>query len=98
MLQRLSAVVKDVGLEDEEIKWQKVNEYTEERYKKIIDVLFELLGEGERLYKHIRTRIWELHPGFNIGVTHLLRSSQTCGNVLICIGTLYRRTLRKMRS
>jgi len=23
----------------------------------------------ERLYKHIRTRIWELHPGFNIGVT-----------------------------
>lgn len=23
----------------------------------------------ERLYKHIRKRIWELHPGFNIGVT-----------------------------
>lgn len=23
----------------------------------------------ERLYKYIRRRIWELHPGFNIGVT-----------------------------
>ena len=43
----MSAIVKEVGLESEEIKWQKVNEYTEERYKKIIDVLFELLGEGK---------------------------------------------------
>lgn len=47
VLQRLSAIVKEVGLETEEIKWQKVNEYTEERYKRIIDVLFELLGEGK---------------------------------------------------
>ena len=46
-LLRLSNVVKDVGLEAEEIKWQKVNEYTEERYKRIIDVLFDLLGEGK---------------------------------------------------
>ena len=23
----------------------------------------------EKLYKYIRTKIWELHPGFNIGVT-----------------------------
>ena len=36
-----------VGLTDEEIKWQKVNAYTEERYKRIIDVLFEILGEGK---------------------------------------------------
>ena len=47
VLQRLSAIVKEVGLETEEIKWQKVNEYTEERYKRIVDVLFELLGEGK---------------------------------------------------
>lgn len=47
VLLRLSNVVKDVGLEAEEIKWQKVNEYTEERYKRIIDVLFDLLGEGK---------------------------------------------------
>ena len=47
VLQRLSIVVKEVGLEGEEIKWQKVNEYTEERYKKIIDVLFELLREDK---------------------------------------------------
>lgn len=47
VLLRLSNVVKEVGLEAEEIKWQKVNEYTEERYKKIIDVLFDLLGEGK---------------------------------------------------
>ncbi|MBO4800271.1 MAG: DUF3800 domain-containing protein [Bacteroidaceae bacterium] len=46
-LNRLQAVVKDVGLEKEEIKWQKVNEYTEERYKRILDVLFALLGEGK---------------------------------------------------
>ena len=47
VLLQLSNVVKDVGLEAEEIKWQKVNEYTEERYKRIIDVLFDLLGEGK---------------------------------------------------
>jgi hypothetical protein len=47
VLQRLSIVVKEVGLEGEEIKWQKVNEYTEERYKKIMDVLFELLREDK---------------------------------------------------
>ena len=47
VLLRLSNVVKEVGLEAEEIKWQKVNEYTEERYKRIIDVLFDLLDEGK---------------------------------------------------
>jgi len=23
----------------------------------------------ERIYKYIRTKIWQLHPGFNIGIT-----------------------------
>lgn len=45
VLLRLSAAVKEVGLDNEEIKWQKVNDYTEERYEKIIDVLFNLLSE-----------------------------------------------------
>lgn len=47
VLSRLKAVVESVGLAEEEIKWQKVNAYTEERYKKVIDVLFAILGEGK---------------------------------------------------
>lgn len=47
VLHRLQTAVESVGLTDEEIKWQKVNAYTEERYKRIIDVLFEILGEGK---------------------------------------------------
>jgi len=47
VLLRLSTIVKEVGLDNEEIKWQKVNDYTEERYEKIIDVLFNLLSEGK---------------------------------------------------
>lgn len=47
VLNRLQAVVESVGLSGEEIKWQKVNAYTEERYMKIIDELFEILGEGK---------------------------------------------------
>lgn len=43
VLARLSAVVKEQGLENEEIKWQKVNDYTENRYKNVIDVLFVLI-------------------------------------------------------
>lgn len=47
VLGRLVNVVKSVGLENEEIKWQKVNEYTEHRYQRIIDELFLILGEGK---------------------------------------------------
>ena len=47
VLQRLSTVIEEVGLKDEEIKWQKVNDYTEERYEKIMDSLFDLLSEGK---------------------------------------------------
>ena len=65
MLQRLSAIVKEVGLEGEEIKWQKVNEYTEERYKRIMDVLFELLSEGKAkiriFFRHRQYKAFELN-------------------------------------
>ena len=44
---RLSTVIEEVGLKGEEIKWQKVNDYTEERYEKIMDCLFDLLSEGK---------------------------------------------------
>ena len=47
VLQRLSSTAKEAGIENEEIKWQKVNEYTETRYKQIIDTLFVLLSEGK---------------------------------------------------
>lgn len=65
VLQRLMVVVKEVGLENEEIKWQKVNDYTEERYKKIIDVLFELLREGKAkiriFFRHRQFKAFELN-------------------------------------
>ena len=60
VLVRLSDIVKEVGLEKEEIKWQKVNEYTEERYKKILDVLFVLMGEGKvKMRMFFRHRMYE---------------------------------------
>lgn len=72
VLQRLSIVVKEVGLETEEIKWQKVNEYTEERYKRIIDVLFELLGEGKA-----KIRIFFRHRQFEpIGLSNEQRRKE----------------------
>ena len=72
VLTRLSAVVKEVGLETEEIKWQKVNEYTGERYKKIIDVLFELLGEGKA-----KIRIFFRHRQFEpVGLSNEQRRKE----------------------
>ena len=72
VLQRLSIVFKEVGLETEEIKWQKVNEYTEERYKRIIDVLFELLGEGKA-----KIRIFFRHRQFEpIGLSNEQRRKE----------------------
>lgn len=60
VLQKLSSVVKEVDIENEEIKWQKVNEYTETRYKKIIDTLFSLLSEGKvKLRVFFRHRQYE---------------------------------------
>ena len=70
--ERLSAVVKAVGLENEEIKWQKVNEYTEERYKKIIDELFTLLAEGK-----VKIRIFFRHRQFEpVGLTNEQRRKE----------------------
>ena len=70
--ERLSAVVKTVGLENEEIKWQKVNEYTEERYKKIIDELFTLLAEGK-----VKIRIFFRHRQFEpVGLTNEQRRKE----------------------
>lgn len=42
----LKALVAGLGI-DEEIKWQKVNAYTFERYKTIIDFTFNLLYQGK---------------------------------------------------
>ena len=47
VINRLAHIVTEVGLENEEIKWQKVNAYTEDRYKRIIDELFKILKEGK---------------------------------------------------
>ena len=47
VLALLSAVIREQGLEQEEIKWQKVNEYTEHRYMAVIDALFDLMREGK---------------------------------------------------
>lgn len=66
VLDRLSSVIKEVGLEGEEIKWQKVNAYTEHRYKKIIDVLFLLLQENKA-----KIRIFFRHRQFEpVGLTN----------------------------
>lgn len=72
VLRRLSDVVKEVGLEAEEIKWQKVNEYTEERYKRIIDVLFDILGEGKA-----KMRIFFRHRQFEpVGLSNEQRRKE----------------------
>lgn len=38
-----TAIVEELGLTDEEIKWQKVNNYTYEKYLRIVDFIFSLL-------------------------------------------------------
>ena len=37
VLHRLSTFIGEVGLKEEEIKWKKVNDYTKERYERIMD-------------------------------------------------------------
>lgn len=46
VLSRLRTACSEAGV-TEEIKWQKVTEYTLERYKLIVDELFRLLAEGK---------------------------------------------------
>ena len=70
VLHRLSTVIEEVGLKGEEIKWQKVNDYTEERYEKIIDCLFDLLSEGKakiRIFLVIKAiRLSLIHSSTNL--------------------------------
>ena len=44
---------------DEEIKWQKVNEYWLERYQKLVDVVFSLMSDGK-----MKIRIFFRHNQF----------------------------------
>ena len=72
VLFQLSSIIKEVGLDKEEIKWQKVNEYTKERYKKIIDVLFDLMGNGK-----VKMRIFFRHRQFEaLGLTNEQRRKE----------------------
>ncbi len=72
VLSRLKAVVIECGLEKEEIKWQKVNEYTEEHYKKIIDILFLLMDEGK-----VKIRIFFRHRQYEAsGLTNEQRRKE----------------------
>ena len=72
VIQRLSVIAREVGLEKEEIKWQKVNEYTEERYKRIIDELFALLAENKA-----KIRIFFRHRQFEpFGLTNEQRRKE----------------------
>ncbi|MDE6498161.1 MAG: hypothetical protein K2L21_05825 [Muribaculaceae bacterium] len=46
IISRLTELISEVGI-NEEIKWQKVNAFTYERYKAVIDFTFELLYTGK---------------------------------------------------
>lgn len=46
VLERMRAVVEEVGIKDE-IKWQKVNEYHYEKYLRLVDELFDLAKEDK---------------------------------------------------
>lgn len=59
------AEVAKVGLKDEEIKWQKVNSYTFEKYKSILDFVFNQLKHGK-----IKMRIFFLNNQYiPVGLT-----------------------------
>jgi len=47
VLRQSKEEVEKVGLKDEEIKWQKVNAYTFDKYKHIVDFVFGLLRAGK---------------------------------------------------
>lgn len=63
VLDRMHAVVNEVGINDE-IKWQKVNEYHYDKYVRLVDVLFDLAKEGK-----LRIRIFFRHNQY--APTHL---------------------------
>lgn len=39
-------IVEEVGLSGEEVKWQKVNQYTFDKYIRLVDFVFDLLENG----------------------------------------------------
>lgn len=52
VIDTLNQAITDLRI-DEEIKWQKVNEYWLERYTALVDVIFKLMVEG-----YIKIRIF----------------------------------------
>ena len=57
VLAEMREAIESVGLTDEEVKWQKVNAYTSERYVVLVDLLFKLLTEDRvkiRIFFHHR--------------------------------------------
>lgn len=55
VMERMRSIVEKVGINDE-IKWQKVNEYHYEKYLKVVDELFDLAMEDK-----IKIRIFFRH-------------------------------------
>ena len=62
IIHEAQALVDSLHLNDEEIKWQKVNAFTFEKYKKIVDFIFQLLSSG-------KSRL-----GFSSGIINTKRS------------------------
>ncbi len=58
VMERMRSIVIEVGINDE-IKWQKVNEYHYEKYLRIVDELFDLAKEGK-----LKIRIFFRHNQF----------------------------------
>lgn len=46
VLQMMKCIVEEVGLSGEEVKWQKVNQYTFDKYIRLVDFVFDLLENG----------------------------------------------------
>ena len=58
VMERMRSIVAEVGINDE-IKWQKVNEYHYEKYLRVVDELFDLAKEGK-----LKIRIFFRHNQF----------------------------------
>lgn len=58
VMERMRSIVAEVGINDE-IKWQKVNEYHYEKYLRVVDELFDLAQEDK-----LKIRIFFRHNQF----------------------------------
>ncbi len=66
VLEMSEGFIREHGMQEEEIKWQKVNKYNFERYKELVDFIFDLLGNG-----YAKIRIFFRHNQFKpIGLTN----------------------------